>query len=99
MRVYDSDTDKFIGNLVDISDQGLMLIRERPFEPNTEIRLKIGLPRKKEGHDRILFDACCLWCRRNIHTDFFDTGFKLQNLTPENCETINRLVSEYLRRD
>jgi len=99
MRVYDYDTDKFVGNLVDISDQGLMLIRERPFEPDRDVRLKIGLPRKKEGHDRILFDARCLWCRRNIHTDFFDTGFKLQNMTPENSAIFNRLVSEYLRRD
>ena len=99
MRVYDRDTDKFVGNLVDISDRGLMLIRERPIEPNTEIKMKIGLPRKKEGRDRITFDAHCLWCQRNIHTDFFDTGFKLQNVSPENRETITRPVSAYLRRD
>ncbi len=99
MRVYDRETDKFVGNLVDLSDNGLMLIREKPVEPDTKIKMKIGLPRKKEGHDRITFDARCLWCRRNIHTDFFDTGFKLQNMSAEKSETITRLVSEYLRRD
>jgi len=99
IRVYDRDSDKFIGNIVNISDNGLMLIRKKPVEPDTNVKMKIALPYKKEESNRITFEAQCLWCRKNIHTDFFDTGFKMQNITLENSDTITGLIVEYLRRD
>ena len=43
--VFDKDTDKVVGHLIDISKGGLLIISQAPFEKDTEYHLKKNIKR------------------------------------------------------
>jgi hypothetical protein len=41
------------------------------------------------------FKAVCRWSDNDINPSFYDSGFEFLDNTPENIETISKLVEEY----
>ena len=94
LEVYDEDSDKFLGHLVDITTQGIKLVSKKPIETEKIFSLRMNLP---EGYfdDKVLtFKAKSLWSGNDVNPDFFDTGFMAPNLDPKAKETITDLVNQ-----
>ena len=75
LRVFDRNTDKIIGHLVDITTEGLMLISEGPLETDAIFELRMDLPSEIEGVRKMDCLAHSRWCRKDDNPDFFNTGF------------------------
>jgi hypothetical protein len=45
------------------------------------------------------FTARSLWCRPDIEPHFYNTGFKILNLEPEDAQIVQRIVEIYGFRD
>ena len=95
LKVLDRETDNPVGRLVDITGQGFMLISSDPLPVHLEYGLKMHLPAEMASKDHIEFTALSLWCKKDINPDFFDTGFRFKDITPDDLRIINDLIHEF----
>lgn len=99
MRVYDAETRQQIGNLVDLTPEGAMLVSENPLPTKKTYNLKLELSEDVADKPFLDFTAKSLWCQPDIEPHFFNTGFKTIKISPEDVKIIQRIVEVYGFRD
>lgn len=99
LRVFDVETNSLLGNLVDISTKGMMVVSEQRVEPGKKYRLRMVLPDTVDGRKEVEFDAESRWCQNDTNEDFYDTGFELMNPQTEFLDAVDRLVEDYLFKE
>ncbi len=98
-RVFDLRSHRLLGNVVDITPQGLMLLSETPLPADTAFRLEIELPEGFASKREITLDARSRWCEADIDPHYHNTGFVLLNVTPEDAAIIEAIVVAFGIRD
>jgi hypothetical protein len=100
LRIFEDDN--FIGYLIDISKDGLMVMSELPLESGKIYRIKMKLPSTLEWKgrsidDRIIeFGAECRWSKHDdVDKEFYLSGFSISDLSPEDNKIIQELIKEY----
>ena len=91
LRVFDTATGALMGNLVDISTRGIMLVADQPIESGKAFHLKMVLPDTVEGSKEVEFVAESRWCQNDTNKDFYDAGFELIDPQPEFMDAMDRL--------
>ena len=95
LRVFEGTSRKILGHLVDISEQGIMLICGDPVRVDTSYRLRMSLPTQMKDHKEIDFSATCRWCKDDVSPDFYLVGFQLDDLKPVTRSLIITLMKDY----
>ena len=95
LRVFDRNTNLFMGNLVDITTKGLMMMSETPIKPNTVFTMAMDLPEPIHGSKKVTFDAKSIRCEQDSNPAFYNTGFQFVTIDDEDVETIKRLIEEF----
>jgi hypothetical protein len=96
LLVFDDETGNLIGNLVDITDEGIRLMCRQAIEPGVRLRFRMVLPAHlDEGSREIRFDAQCVWCKDNIYSDFFGAGFHIEKLSDEQLSVLRALIQTF----
>jgi len=98
-RVFDRNSGALLGHLMDITVEGLMLISEAPLTPGSTYHLRMDLPEDVMTKAYLSFDAQCLWSKSDINPAFYNAGFKVLNMIPEDIELIENMIDEYGFRD
>ncbi len=99
LRVFDRNTNQLIGNLVDITTKGLMIMSEIPINQNTIFNLAMDLPEPIRDSKKIMFDAKSVRCDQDPNPAFYNTGFEFVSINYEDIETIKALIEEFAIRD
>lgn len=99
LRVFNVDSDTLMGNLVDISTRGIMVVSDQPVQVGKRYRLKMVLPETVEGRKDVEFEAESRWCQNDANSDFFDTGFELLDPQPGFLDAVDRLVEDCLFKE
>ncbi|MBU2646049.1 PilZ domain-containing protein [bacterium] len=84
-----------LGDLADITVEGVMLVSDEPIAEKTLFQLRVVLPEEIEATSEIDFDAESIICKKTIHESIYTTGFRITNLDDSNRSIISRLISEY----
>jgi hypothetical protein len=95
LEVFDSESNEPMGRMVDITPEGMMLVREKPVDINSVLRLSVELPSEIFNTKRVNFTAIAHWCRHDINPDLFDIGLEFTDVTDKNIETIIGLIADY----
>ncbi len=95
LSIFDRNTNQFVGQLVNITTEGIMLIAENPVKPNLCFEFRMVLPEKIDGRDEILFDAKSLWCKKDVNPSFYDVGFQIEKVELKDVERIQSLIHEF----
>jgi hypothetical protein len=95
LRVFDRDTGSLLGHIIDISEGGLMLISDQPIPADHLFRLWVDVPRETGPRQRIELEACSLWSKNDINSDFYDTGFRITQLTPYALRKLRLLIEDF----
>ncbi len=95
LRVFDRKTNEILGHLVDITPEGVMLISEDPLPLEKDYQLRMLLPDDLLGRKHLDFDARSLWSRADVNPDFYDTGFKLHGISPDDQDIVEFLISNF----
>lgn len=95
LRVFDRETGVQVGNLVDITAEGVMLVSEHPFELGNLYRFRMELPAEVFAEGRLDFDAECLWSGNDVNPEFYDSGFRLPDLGEDALLCIRYLIDMY----
>lgn len=99
MRIYDAVSRQQIGNLVDITPQGFMLVGERQIAEGKTIRLRMELTSEVAEKPFLEFSARSKWCKPDVTPNMYNTGFEILGLAPEDIDIIHRIIQEFGFRD
>lgn len=94
LRVHDKKTNKLVGRVVDISNEGMCLITKKPLRANRKFQFKMRLPKSTRGAKEFVFDASSVWCAQDINPDYFSAGFRLKNMSQRGRQTIEYLIKD-----
>lgn len=94
LRIFETTHDRLIGYLVDVTTQGIKIMSEEPIKVGCLHRFKILIDAWDENNKFLYFDAYSRWSQQNLKTDFYDTGFELMNMSPENLKAIEKIIDE-----
>lgn len=95
LRVYNQDDQVLLGHIVDIHKGGMRLVSDRPIPVNQIFRLWVDVPREGNSRQRIPLEAESLWSGRDINPDFYDTGFRIQNIGTQTLLQMQLLIDEF----
>ena len=99
LRVFDHKTGQLLGNLVDISTKGIMIVTDKLIPANVRYHLRMVLPDTVDGSKEVDFEAESRWSSNDINPDFFDTGFELLDPSMEFLDALDRLVEDCLFKE
>ena len=95
IEVLDISKNESIGDLGDITTEGLMVVSDEPLAENRSSDFKIELPEEAEEQMEIYFEAVSIRCQKTIHENIYITGFKIKSIDEENRRKIEYLIEEY----
>jgi hypothetical protein len=95
LRVHDQETGELLGHLVDINKEGMRLVSDNPIPSNQTFRLWVDVPKDSASRQRIELDAESLWSARDVNPDFFDTGFRIRNISTPALLQLQLLIEEF----
>ena len=94
LRVFDKQTQQLLGHVVDITTNGMMLISDKPLPIDKEYFVMLDIPDEEGGRRTVSLRTHSLWSKRDVNPDFFDTGFRLVDPTPEAVHHIRLLIDD-----
>ena len=94
LKVFNQQSEKPVGRLVNISTEGMMLMCEKPVKTDTAYRLRLVLSEESGNKKPITVEAISRWCEKSVNPDFFDAGFQLKNVSRENADDIEQLIQD-----
>jgi hypothetical protein len=90
--VYDALRDVYLGRLVNIHTQGLMLVGDVPLEEDRLYELDLHLPSESANKQVVRIGVDCLWTRAADQNGKHWTGFSIIDSTPHAAEEIHKLI-------
>jgi hypothetical protein len=93
--VYDALRDVYIGRLVNIHTQGLMLVGDVPLEEDRLYELDLHLPSESNSKQVVRIGVDCLWTRAADQNGKHWTGFSIIDSTPHAAEDIHNLIQSW----
>jgi c-di-GMP-binding flagellar brake protein YcgR len=92
--VYNQTGDEFIGYLIDISSEGMMILSKRSFPEGEILKVRVELPEEAQGSDQLMVEARCVWCERDTNPEFMHVGFSFTYTFPHHTEVIELLFKK-----
>ncbi len=98
-RIFDAVSGQKIGNLVDITPRGIMIVGGHLIPEGQTTRLRMELTNAVAEKPFMEFSACSKWSKRDVNPDLVDSGFEILDLAPEDAGIIQRIVESFGIRD
>ena len=95
LEILDYETGKPLGNLVDISYGGLMMIGEEQMEAGKESLLSMRLPENAYSNKTITFMANTRWSKVDVNPAFYASGYEFIEIGPNERKTIESLIDTF----
>ncbi|MBU2515608.1 HU family DNA-binding protein [bacterium] len=95
IEILDNTTGQTIGDLGDITNEGIMVVSDDPIQEDTLFSILIRLPDEADEKLEIVFDAKSIRCRETVHESIFITGFIIETIDELNSQHIDYLINEY----
>jgi hypothetical protein len=90
--VYDSLRDLYLGRLVNIHVQGLMIVGDFALEEDHLYTIDLHLPNPVQGQSVIQLGVDCLWARDADLAGKYWTGFGIIDVSTSGMENIHALI-------
>lgn len=95
IEVFDTATDRPIGNLVNISLTGFMLITDQSLPEGHLFQLKIAIPDPAGGISTVSFGAESLWNQDEPSSGNHWVGFQIIDIADSDSALIEQLISDW----
>jgi hypothetical protein len=95
LPVYDNRNGALLGRLIDLTVEGMALVREDGLDVGSIHECRMELPRRIGDIKEIIFTAQCMRCSQDVNPDFMDAGFKIIAFTNTNASTVEGLIESF----
>lgn len=92
LQVFNRFTDKPIGYLGNVSEDGLMLISQLPMMVGATFELCVKAPMANGDVQTIDLTAECLWSREDVNPQHYDSGFSVVAAPADYSQLISALL-------
>jgi hypothetical protein len=99
VRVYDATTHQQIGNLVDITPQGAMIVGQSPIPEEIPICIQLELTPEISEKPFLEFQTKSKWCHPDLEPSLYNIGFEILELSAQDSRTIQKIVETFGFRD
>ncbi|MFP4208076.1 MAG: PilZ domain-containing protein [Wenzhouxiangella sp.] len=96
LKVFDATDGRLVGHLVDISEQGMMLVTEEPIEKGRQLTLAFTPPEEVGAVEPVQFEVEVRWCRPEANPDLHDLGLAVLGPTPAFRHAVQQLTAGYV---
>jgi len=93
VRVTSRQDNSEFGQLVNISEEGLMILTTEPITENAIFQLTLEFTDDAGHIDPVEIGVESLWCHKGNNDDQFWAGFYIIDISEQDQERIRRLVS------
>lgn len=93
--VMSRSTGKRVGLLIDVSDEGLLVMTEEDLGENKVLELALELPVQIEDGGRLDLDAEIVWTKHNDHLGVINNGMRLRYVSESASEKLRQLIQYY----
>jgi c-di-GMP-binding flagellar brake protein YcgR len=93
--VVDTQTDKFIGRVVNMSSGGIKVIGVNQISVSNSYHCRMALPEKINGKNEIMFTAECKWSDKNDFMKMYETGFEFKQISDQDQDILQSLLNEW----
>jgi len=90
--VSDRQSKREFGRLVNISEEGLMILTSEPVSENAVFQLTLGFCDENGDSDPIDIGVESLWCKKGSNENQFWAGFYIIDISEQSLERIRRLT-------
>jgi len=97
LRVFNARSGDLLGQMVDLTTNGIMVIGEAAVAPRQKYTLRMDLPRNVPLGRHLTLEARCKWCRRDQGGDFYSMGFRIVDMSPEAHRVVEQLIERFYR--
>lgn len=94
-RVIDRKSAQLIGNVADITKDGMMIISGQPLAVDQGFELRLDLSKDIFGVDHIDLDGRSIWCNPDIDPSLYNTGFQLEDVSEADSKIIEQIIDVY----
>lgn len=98
LMVFDRHTDRHIGGLANLTADGAMFVTQEPVDIPSIAHCRVELPDKILDHDELIFDAECIWCKKDPTRGWYESGYRLRNVSEQDRDILTyvmlKLMSE-----
>lgn len=98
LMVFNRETDEHIGGLANLTPEGAMFITREPIEVSALLPCRVELPRMVLGCDELVFDADCVWCEKDETKGWYESGYKLKNVSDQNQEILTNVMLQLMSK-
>lgn len=84
-----------LGDLADVTVEGVMLVSDEPVAEKTAFQLRVVLPDDVEGMNILDFEAESIRCSGTVHESIYTTGFRITEIDDATQKAIVKLIDEY----
>lgn len=92
IEITDVNTESFVGYLVNISSEGIMLVGETEIAPLSVFQFRVPLPEPRGGVAELLIGVESLWCHAGDDPRHFWCGFHIIDISPGHHEALQALI-------
>jgi hypothetical protein len=93
--IVDINRDEYLGNVVNISVGGFMLLCSSQPQINQLFQLRLSLPAPVDGVEYIELGAECLWCKSVSDSESCWAGFQIIDISDRDIGLIQHLFDEW----
>ena len=94
--VFDRENDRFIGRVLNMSLDGVLLVSMEPVEVSGIFHCIMALPEKIDDCNQIVFDAESKWSRKNESSNMYETGYRFKNISKTDRGIVRELLQRWL---
>ena len=90
--VIDSNTHEPVGQLVDISFEGMRIVGNEELHLGNSFSLVVDLSHEINGCKHINVEAWCRWCNKPEKSSHYYAGFKFHTISEKDLEVIDYII-------
>lgn len=95
MEVFWRDSNKMLGNILNISLSGMLIMHEAAIAVGTVLKIRIVRNHASDGLSDIAADVQVKWFRQNDISGLFGSGFEFLNTSKENRAQIQAMINSF----
>lgn len=97
--VYDTETNKLIGRVLDLTPSGAMLIGDSLISVPVTYSCRMVMPRMIDRHRHLYFDVESRWCQKNPRLGWHETGYQITKISDEFRALISEMIGEWIVKE
>jgi len=95
ISVININTQKKMGDLVNITTEGFMLMSDTFIESNRIYPISLILPDAISGHKQVDLGTDCLWSRVEVEDERYWAGFQIIDASRSALDRIEALINDF----